>query len=88
MAVSLKKVLQLICVNQSMNTTLTCSVDKIDAVIVLCVSPASRTAGHVTVLQHVGHLEVGGDLVDAVLGRSPFRALGNVVLSWDCNDEM
>ena len=81
MAVSLKKILQLIFVNKSMNTTLTCSVDKIDAVIVLCVSPARWTAGHVTVLHHVGHLEVGGDLVDAVLGRSPFRALCDVVLS-------
>ena len=67
---------------------LTSSIDKIDPVIVLGVSPAGGTAGHVAVLLHVGDLEVGGDLVDTVLGRSPFRALGNVVLSWDCNDEM
>ena len=59
----------------------TCSINKIDAIVVLGVPPACWTTRDVAVLHHVGHLEVSRDLVDTVLGRASLGTLRYVVLS-------
>ena len=59
----------------------TCSIDKIDAIIVLGVSPAGWTTRDVAVLHHVGDLEPSRDLVDTMLGWSSLWALRYIVLS-------
>ena len=56
-------------------------VHQVDPVVLLGVAPAVGVGPHVTVLHHVRHLEVGGDLVHAVLCWSARVALRNVVLS-------
>merc|ERR1712241_269080 len=61
--------------------TVTSSVHQVDPSELLGVAPAGGVGPHITVPQHVRHLEVSGDLVDTVLRAHTRLTLGNVVLS-------
>ena len=67
--------------NTTWGVTVASSVDQVDAIVVLGVSPTIRIGPHIAILHHIGNLEVGGDLMHAVLCWSARVALRNVVLS-------
>ena len=69
--------------NTTWGMTVASGVDQVDAIVVLGVSPTIRIGPHIAVPHHVGDLEVGGDLVHAVLSRHSRVTLRYIVLAFE-----